>query len=117
MAVWRHLYDPVTDTHYTNGGFIPVDTEVPTVGFQWLEGRPPAGTAVFQVKPLAEKLREIFDAQTVALKVQFAPLKAAVHLELAQGNVDVARGIIETADIAPELESIRQALLALFPPV
>lgn len=84
-------------------------------GFEWVQGEPVENHTLYAQKSTAELLRAKFDALDINLRAQFAPLKAAVHLELQQDNVDVAKAIIQTATIPAELESLRAELLAEFP--
>lgn len=48
MNIWRHLYDPSTDTHYTNGGYLDESAATPVDGWQWLEGYAPEGSAAYE---------------------------------------------------------------------
>lgn len=83
-------------------------------GFEWVEGTPPQDALPYVEPTLDDRLSTIFDAQTVELRAQFAPLRAAVRTELQLGHADVAEAIIAQADIPVELEPIRTALLAEF---
>ena len=113
--MWRHLYDPATETHYADGGFIAENAPVPLSGAVWVEGSAPEDALPYREPALHITLQGIFDAQSLPLRIQFAPLKAAVDLELRQGNLAVAQGIIAAADIPAEVETVRQALLDCFP--
>ncbi|HEY9685474.1 MAG TPA: hypothetical protein V6C52_00715 [Coleofasciculaceae cyanobacterium] len=66
--------------------------------------------------PLSEQLNAIFETLPAEIQADFAPLKAAVKLELDQKREHIARLIIQRATIPPELESLRQALLEAFNP-
>jgi len=59
MTIWRHLYDPSTDTHYTNGGFISEDAPTPVDGWQWVEGYAPNGSPVYEKRDLSARLEAI----------------------------------------------------------
>jgi hypothetical protein len=61
--------------------------------------------------PIGQQLNNLFGSLTPELQADFAPLKAAVKLELDQGNTAIALLIIQRATIPNELESIRQAML------
>lgn len=64
---------------------------------------------------LAEQLNLLFSSLPLAQQADLSPLKAAVKLELDQGRTEVAKLIIERAVIPPELESVRDTMLNLFP--
>lgn len=68
------------------------------------------------IQALSNDLSQLFDEQSLELRAQFAPLRAAVKTELELGHVDVARKIIELAEIPEPVEPVRQDMLALFPP-
>jgi hypothetical protein len=61
--------------------------------------------------PLGAQLNNLFSTLTPELQADFAPLKAAVKLELDQSNAAIAKLIIQRATIPAELENIRQAML------
>jgi len=66
--------------------------------------------------PLSEQLNQLFATLPQEQQADLSPLKAAVKLELEQSQTEIARLIIERAAIPTELESLRQSMLALFPP-
>ncbi len=65
---------------------------------------------------LSSKLLAVYDTLPLEVQADFSPLRAAVQLELEQSRSEVARLIIERANIPEELEIARQALLAQFDP-
>lgn len=65
--------------------------------------------------PLAEQLNQVFSELPIEQQADLSPLKAAVKLELDLGNTMLAQLIITRAIIPSGLETIRQAMLALFP--
>lgn len=67
------------------------------------------------VKPLAERLEEMFLAQSAEIRAAFYPIKAGVKDALSLGDVEAARLIIAGAQISTELEPLRQQLLDQFP--
>jgi hypothetical protein len=79
----------------------------------WTEGEPPEGSP--DPVSLADQLDAVFSELPIDLQAQFSPLRAAIKLELGQGRFPIAKRVIELAQIPEELESQRQALLALFP--
>jgi hypothetical protein len=60
---------------------------------------------------LTEQLNTIFETLPEETQADFAPLKAAVKLELEQNRIQIARLIIQRAVVPLELESLRQDLL------
>lgn len=60
-----------------------------------------------------EMLSSIFDAQPPDLRAAFAPLRAAVNLELQLRHYDVVKLIIQGATVPVELEPLRQQLLGI----
>lgn len=74
------------------------------------------GVIVPYVPPvsLAEELNAVFQTLDEDTQADLAPLKAAVKLELDQGRAGIAKRIIRRANIPPELESVREAMLEKF---
>lgn len=68
-----------------------------------------------ETSPLSGKLTAIFESLPLELQADFAPLKAAVKLELDQGHMDVAKLIIQRAKVPAELEPLRAQMLEAFP--
>jgi hypothetical protein len=82
--------------------------------YEEVAGELPEDWEAEQPTDLAFRLAGIFDSQPVSLRARFAPLRVAVKLELDLDHADVAREIIVQAEIPPELEPLRQELLACF---
>lgn len=60
-----------------------------------------------------EVLSDIFDTQPAELRAAFAPLRAAVNLELQLKHYDVVKLIIQGATVPEQLEPLRQQLLSI----
>lgn len=56
-------------------------------------------------------LNDQFNALPVPVRAKFAPLKAAINLELQQGHYSVVEAIIDLAEVPPELEETKATLL------
>jgi hypothetical protein len=63
--------------------------------------------------PLAQQLDVVFSSLPLETQADFAPLKAAVKLELDQDHTEIASLIIQRATIPAELETVRQNLLGI----
>jgi hypothetical protein len=64
---------------------------------------------------LKTRLSEIFDTQlTTAQKAAFYELRTAVNLALKNGDVDVAKTMIQNVEAPPELQSVMAQILAEF---
>ena len=74
-----------------------------------------AEQAELQIKQVADGLSAVFDKQPAALKAAFASQAAGLERSLNKGEVETAREIIKQAEIAPELEPLRQELLQALP--
>ena len=61
--------------------------------------------------PLDQQLNAVFSSLPLETQADFAPLKAAVKLELDQAHIEIASLIIQRASIPAELESARQTML------
>jgi hypothetical protein len=61
--------------------------------------------------PLVQQLDVVFSSLPLETQADFAPLKAAVKLELDQEHIEIASLIIQRATIPEELEAVRQNLL------
>ena len=112
-ADWVHLYDPVNQVHYDNGGFIPIDSSVPVEGWQWVLDKAPEGSKPYNVKTKAEQLDEVYNSQPAIKRAQYAPLKAAVNLLLEQGDVEAVKVIIEATDVPQEDSQLKEIMLQL----
>lgn len=66
------------------------------------------------VVPLIDRLNAIFASQSVELRAQFGPLRAAVKTAFDYNDTAAAQATIAGATIPQELEPIRAALLAEF---
>lgn len=104
-----------TDTlQYTDYADYPDGIPYPAPeGFQWVEGELPTGAIPYIEKSLAEKMQDVFKTLPVDLQAQFAPLKAAVSLELQQGNSDVALAIITNTTPPVGYEALKDQLITL----
>lgn len=108
-----HLYDPVGNVHYNNGGFIPIDAAVPKAGFQWVLGAPPVGSEVYVAPNIADELNAIYNAQPASKRATYAAFKAAVDLLLKQGDIEAVIALIQDIAVPPEDEALRQQMLLL----
>lgn len=125
-ATWYHLYDPATETHYINGGFIDPESQVPEDGFQWVEGQAPEGAVPYYRLTLRERLQPILaavlesDTLSVEDRVHFLELRLQVISALDLGDAAAAQFVIQNATLAdgspfsPEIEAVRAVLLAQF---
>lgn len=66
------------------------------------------------IKPLAEKLNEIFQAQTPEVRAQFGPFKAAVKDFLEEDDTLAALATINGAQVSEELAPVKDQMLSLF---
>ena len=89
-----------------NGETVPMTPEEIA---EWEAGQ---DTSEPKVKPV-DALSLVFDAQPAELRAAFAPLRAAVNLELQLQHYDVVKLIIEEATVPVELEPLRQQLLRI----
>lgn len=103
-----------TNNTYSDLGDYPQQPEARPEG-AWVDGEPLEGLRPYVPQSLADQLDAVFSQQPVDLQAQFSTLRAAIKLELDQGRYDIAKRVIELAQVPPELEAQRQALLALFP--
>lgn len=101
------------DGSYSDAAYYP-DVPLERPDGQWVEGYP-EGLNAYRENSLADQLDAVFSQQPVDLQAQFSPLRAAIKLELDQGRNAIAKRVIELAQVPPELEAQRTALLALFP--
>lgn len=61
MTIYYHLYDPASDTHYQNGGYVDQGSETPAEGLTWVVGYPPDGSLPWQPPAsLSKRIEAIF---------------------------------------------------------
>jgi hypothetical protein len=132
MTIWRHLYDPNTDTHYTNGGYIPDDVSTPVEGWQWRQGYAPEGSQPYEVISYADQLMGLLKAtgQQVGQQepteelIALARMVIAITNELTSladtfgGGTELYRQaalgrINELPTLPDNLEPVKQAMLAI----
>jgi hypothetical protein len=90
-----------------NGELVPMTPEEIA---EWEASQQPI---VEQLPDATLVLSTVFDSQPAELRAMFAPLRAAVNLELELGHYNVVRLIIQGATVPEELEPLRQQLLDL----
>ena len=71
MAEWHHLYDPVNDIHYINGGYIMPGSPVPTDGLEWRQGRPVEHAGEYIVQDNFDKAAKVLDMLTPEIKAKY----------------------------------------------
>ena len=84
-------------------------------GFEWVAGAPPANAEVYN-HDVTDRLGAIFKKNISNVPAELKPalykLKVAVEAALADGEKEAARALIEEPALPPELEKIRDAMLA-----
>jgi len=74
-----------------------------------------AATPPVDPAPLTDRLKTYLDSQPAAVRAMFEPLRRPVWDALERGDHEVAKILIENAEVPAELEDQRQAMLAEFP--
>lgn len=87
-----------------------------------LEASRPAALAAWQAEQAAGELparraqmAEILDALPLETRAAFFPTRVAVEAALDRGMPDLARAIVESVVVPPELEATKEQILELFP--
>lgn len=65
--------------------------------------------------PLRDRLRAYLDAQPAEVRAMFEPLRRPVWDALERGDLEVAKILIQSAEVPADLEDTRDAMLAEFP--
>lgn len=65
--------------------------------------------------PLHAVLDAIFVVLPVEVRAQFYPLKAAIKLAIEVGDIEAAMAIIQGTPVPPDLQAVKDAMLASFP--
>lgn len=73
----------------------------------------PDGFELVKEATVADQLTAVFDAQPVEAQAAFWQARVAVADALSLGKVAVAIAMVEQAVVPPELEPVRDALLAV----
>lgn len=60
-----------------------------------------------------DAMNAVFAELPIATRASLAPLKAAVKVEIEEGNFDVVAEIINQTVVPPELDAAKQQLLAI----
>lgn len=107
-----HFYLKHPDNTFSDFGEYPEQPPDRDQG-QWVEGEP-IGLALYREITLHDHLKTILLTLPDAVQAQLGPLAAAVNLALQNDAVNVAKISIENAQIPPELEQVRQAMLEKF---
>jgi hypothetical protein len=110
----KHLYMTGSDYIFSEHGYSDLaGHQLLKEGFEIVEGDPPKGAEPYKELTAAETLDVLYNQQTTLKRAQYAPLKAAVNLLLEQKDYEATQALIQGASVAPEDESIKQALLEL----
>lgn len=90
MAVWRHYYNPKTDTHYSNGGFVDADAVLPSPDLEWREGRPPEDAPAWEKpNPVRDLMRKVSELPP-ALQLAFGGSIGAIRPYIEDDNFEKA---------------------------
>lgn len=100
--MYYHLFDPATQTHYTNGGYISPNSETPVQGFQWVEGKPPEGaveyidptSATVISKTIKDKVAQIAIADSAVL-LRYSGEIGLINDFLNEANLPGAIGLLK----------------------
>lgn len=104
MAEIRHLYNPIDDIHYTNGGYIHPSHPLPEENWQWLAGPAPQGAELYNPPSLAQQVDAL--VKTLSLPVQalqYSILSSLIQATLA-GDIAVAQTMIHSI-LIPQSQS------------
>lgn len=97
MTIWRHLYDPNTDTHYTNGGYIPEDAATPVDGWQWRQGYAPDGSGIYEEATpgsISTNIKDMVSKLDEGLVFKYAGQIAAIGIYLNENNLTGAMKLL-----------------------
>lgn len=100
MATFYHLYDPTTDTHYSNGGYTTA-IDLPS-GLQLIEGNPPEGaiqyidstSATAVSKTIKEKVAQIAINESAVL-LRYSGEIGLINDFLNEANLPGAVGLLK----------------------
>ena len=71
MAEWHHLYDPVNDIHYTNGGYIMPNSPVPVDGLEWRAGVAEEPAGKLEVKRPQDQASDLLRSLPTAMRAKY----------------------------------------------
>jgi len=82
-------------------------------GYEWVEGELPENAYPTAPKEfiVSQELKALFDTLPIELRVSFSPIKAAVFLELQEGNIDLAYAIVRAQVVDQLYEQLQLDIL------
>lgn len=98
-VIRRHLYDPNTDTHYLNGGYLAEDAEMPLPGGKWVAGLPPAGATIWEpVTPqmIQGQINDLVENIAPAVQLRYAGEMALISTYMDKNNMPQAVNLLLT---------------------
>lgn len=113
-----HLYNPVTDTHYSNGGFISKTSEAPFDSGVWVDGDAPDGAQPYmEVTPemVTAQIKTMVAGISPAVLMRYSGETALIGQFLEAGNVLGASALLSALHQAMSDASDADALVAIQP--
>jgi hypothetical protein len=113
-----HLYNPNTDTHYANGGFISKNSDTPFVGGVWIDGPAPDGALPYvEITPEAvtADIKGMVAGISPTVLMRYPGEAALIGQFLEAGNVAGATALLTALHQAMNDASDADALTAIQP--
>ena len=116
QASFRYVREKANPLNYTKAGDVAPGGlgDFDQTLYEEVEGTLPDGAVRIKPKGLADELREIFNALPVDIRAYYGPAYSAVQDAILRGDNEAAKLIVENADVPPELESLKNQMIAVF---
>ncbi len=113
-----HLYDPTTQIHYANGGFIAANHPVPADGFEWVPGKAPQGSPTYEPLTVQAQVTAIVEGLPMESRANHYVAINTLMLSLTSNDAAMAAYIAnnqlsaQTPDETTAFDAIQDLLAA-----